>query len=65
MMSHQLSIVVIAEPSIRVIRSRIDRGYVMLRGRIVAEGQSAADLEREYLQHMGMARSADGLNRKG
>jgi branched-chain amino acid transport system ATP-binding protein len=50
--------VVIAEPSIRLIRSRIEHGYVMLRGRIAAETANADDLEREYLRLMGMEHKA-------
>jgi branched-chain amino acid transport system ATP-binding protein len=46
--------IVIAEPSIRLIRGRIDHGYVMLRGRIAAEADSAEGLERDYLRLMGM-----------
>ena len=46
--------VVIAEPSIRLIRGHIARGYVMLRGRIIAVTDSAAELEREYVRLMGL-----------
>jgi branched-chain amino acid transport system ATP-binding protein len=50
--------IVIAEPSMRLIRGRIDHGYVMLRGRIVAEAHDADGLEREYLRLMGMEHKA-------
>jgi branched-chain amino acid transport system ATP-binding protein len=46
--------VVIAEPSIRLIRGQITRGYVMLRGRIIAVTDNAAELEREYVRLMGL-----------
>jgi len=44
--------VLVAEPSIRFIRGHIDRGYVMFRGRIVAEAAGAAALEAAYLARM-------------
>ena len=47
--------IVIAEPSMRLIRGHIARGFVMLRGRIIAVTDNAADLEREYLRFMGMS----------
>ena len=47
--------ILIAEPSIRLVRGQIDRGYVMMRGQIVAEAQGASELERVYLESMGMA----------
>lgn len=47
--------VLIAEPSIRLIRNQIDRGYVMIRGQMVAEVQGATNLEQAYLEKMGMA----------
>lgn len=50
--------VVVAEPSIRLIRNQVDRGYVMIRGRMVAQVQGAAELERAYLETMGMAHPA-------
>jgi branched-chain amino acid transport system ATP-binding protein len=50
--------IVIVEPSIRLIRSRIDRGYVMLRGRIAATAAGAEQLEHDYLRLMGMAHAA-------
>lgn len=46
--------ILVAEPSIRLIRQRIARGYVMIRGRIVAEAGNLADLERRYLAHSGL-----------
>ena len=47
--------ILIAEPSIRLVRGQIHRGYVMIRGRIVAEANGAADLEQAYLRTMGMS----------
>lgn len=47
--------ILIAEPSIRLVRGQIDRGYVMIRGQIVAEAQGAEQLEQAYLESMGMA----------
>jgi branched-chain amino acid transport system ATP-binding protein len=61
--------IVIAEPSIRLIRGRIDHGYVMLRGRIAAESNDADGLERDYLRLMGMdhavPREHGRMNEKG
>ena len=50
--------VVVAEPSMRLIRSHITRGYVMLRGRIIATTDNAGDLEREYVRLMGLDHKA-------
>lgn len=47
--------ILIAEPSIRLIRGQIHRGYVMIRGQMVAEVQGAGELEQAYLKSMGMA----------
>jgi branched-chain amino acid transport system ATP-binding protein len=47
--------VLIAEPSIGAVRSHIDRGMVMLRGRIVDEASGGDALEAAYQKHMGMA----------
>lgn len=47
--------ILIAEPSIRLVRGQIDRGYVMIRGQIVAEAHGASELEQAYLESMGMA----------
>ena len=47
--------VLVAEPSIRLIRNRVDRGYVMMRGRILASAESARDLEDAYVKCMGLA----------
>jgi len=44
--------ILVAEPSIRFIRGHIDRGYVMFRGRIVAEASGASALEQAYLAQM-------------
>lgn len=47
--------ILIAEPSIRLVRGEIQRGYVMIRGHIVASAPGAGELEEAYLEHMGMA----------
>ena len=47
--------ILIAEPSIRLIRGQIHRGYVMIRGQMVAEVHGADDLEQAYLKAMGLA----------
>jgi hypothetical protein len=44
---------VIAEPSIRLIRSHIGRGYISCVNHAVTE--NAAELEREYVRLMGLA----------
>jgi branched-chain amino acid transport system ATP-binding protein len=46
--------VLMAEPSIGVIRDRIDRGYVLLRGEVVAEAGGGVELEAAYQKAMGM-----------
>lgn len=46
--------VVVAEPSIRLIRSQITRGYVVLRGRVVGTAGSGDELAEEYSRRMGM-----------
>jgi hypothetical protein len=37
------------------VRDRIDRGYVMLRGTIVADAEGGAGLDKAYQRHMGLA----------
>lgn len=45
--------ILIAEPSIRLVRGEVSHGYVMLRGQIVERAEGAEALERAYLHHMG------------
>jgi branched-chain amino acid transport system ATP-binding protein len=47
--------VLMAEPSIGVIRDRVDRGYVLLRGEVVAQADGGAALDAVYEEKMGMA----------
>lgn len=46
--------IVVAEPSIRLIRAQITRGYVLLRGRVAATASSADELAETYKRCMGM-----------
>lgn len=48
--------VVLAGPSIAGVRRMIDRGYVIVRGQIVAECPDVASLELAYQESMGMIR---------
>jgi branched-chain amino acid transport system ATP-binding protein len=54
-MAAQGTVVLVAEPSIGAVRERIDRGYVMLRGEIVADATNGAELDKAYQRHMGLA----------
>ena len=54
-MAAQGAVVLVAEPSIGAVRERIDRGYVMLRGEIVADAPDGAELDKAYQRHMGLA----------
>lgn len=45
--------VIVAEPSIRSLHRIIDRGYVLIRGEIVASAASGEDLDRELERRMG------------
>jgi branched-chain amino acid transport system ATP-binding protein len=54
-MAAQGAVVLAAEPSIGAVRERIDRGYVMLRGEIVADATDGAELDKAYQRHMGLA----------
>ena len=54
-MAAQGAVVLVAEPSIGAVRERIDRGYVMLRGEIVADASDGAGLDKAYQRHMGLA----------
>lgn len=47
--------VVIAESSIRLFGGHVDRGYVVIRGRISAPVESLSALEAQYLQLLGMS----------
>lgn len=47
--------VLIAEPSIRLFGGYVDRGYVLIRGRISAPLDGLAELEAEYLRLLGMS----------
>lgn len=49
------TVVVLAEPSIGVLRDHIDRGYVLVRGRVAAvEESGGAALDDRYQQQMGV-----------
>ena len=47
--------VLLAEPSIGAVRDRIERGYVMLRGKLVADANGGTELDAAYQRHMGIA----------
>lgn len=47
-------VVVIAEPAIGAVSDRIQQGFVMLRGRIVAQAQGGYALDAEYQRRMGV-----------
>ncbi len=46
--------VLLAEPSIGAVRERIGRGFVLLRGGVVAEAVGGAALAAAYQHHMGV-----------
>ncbi|MGY1814045.1 ABC transporter ATP-binding protein [Blastococcus sp. SYSU D00820] len=46
--------VVMADPSLGPVRRVVDRGYVLLRGRVVAEEADAVALDRAYQRTMGV-----------
>jgi len=46
--------VVIAEPSVRLVGRNVDRGYVMIRGRISQEIKGLPMIEQEYMRLLGM-----------
>lgn len=48
------TVVVVAEPSIGAIRSRLDRGYVLLRGRASAPVEGGEALDAAYQRAMGV-----------
>ncbi len=50
--------VLMAEPSIHAVRGVLDRGYVMVRGKVVDVGESGgADLDDRYIRAMGVAQA--------
>ena len=51
--------VIVTEPALTALKSVVDRGYVMQRGELVRECDSAATLDHAYKQSMGVL-SADG-----
>jgi len=51
--------VIVTEPALTALKSVVDRGYVMQRGEVVRECDSAATLDNAYKQSMGVL-SADG-----
>ena len=51
--------VIVTEPALTALKSVVDRGYVMQRGELVHECDSAATLDNAYKQSMGVL-SADG-----
>jgi branched-chain amino acid transport system ATP-binding protein len=48
--------VLMAEPSIGAVRESVDRGFVLLRGRVVAEAGDGDALDRAYQERMGLVR---------
>ena len=46
--------VVIAEPSLHAVRSVVDAGHVLVRGRVAASADDVSELERVYQSVMGM-----------
>lgn len=51
--------VIVTEPALTALKSVVDRGYVMQRGELLRECDSAATLDNAYKQSMGVL-SADG-----
>ena len=50
--------ILMAEPSIHAVRGVLDRGYVMVRGRIVDVGEEGGvDLDDRYIRAMGIAQA--------
>jgi branched-chain amino acid transport system ATP-binding protein len=47
--------VVIAEPSVRLVGRNVDRGYVMIRGRLSEEVAGLPALEQEYMRLLGVS----------
>ncbi|BCN51704.1 ABC transporter ATP-binding protein [Prescottella equi] len=50
--------VLIAEPALTALKSIVDRGYVMQRGRVVADCASADELDRQYRRSMGVTEAS-------
>ncbi|WP_430335786.1 ABC transporter ATP-binding protein [Rhodococcus sp. ACT016] len=50
--------VLIAEPALTALKTIVDRGYVMQRGRIVAECGGADELDRQYRRSMGVTEAS-------
>ncbi|QKG19151.1 ABC transporter ATP-binding protein [Actinomadura verrucosospora] len=53
-LAEQGTVVVVVEPSISAIRDRLDRGYVLLRGRASEAIDGGRDLDAEYQRAMGV-----------
>lgn len=50
--------VLIAEPALAAMKPIVDRGYVMQRGRVVAECTNADELDRQYRRSMGVTEAS-------
>lgn len=48
--------VLMAEPTLGPVRDRLQRGYVLIRGRVVAETADGEALDRAYQERMGLVR---------
>ncbi|OYO16569.1 ABC transporter ATP-binding protein [Enemella dayhoffiae] len=46
--------VLVTDPSLAGLRAVVDRGYVLVRGRVVAEAEDAETLDRAYQRAMGV-----------
>lgn len=53
-LAEQGSAVLVADPTLSVTRAIVDRGYVIVRGRLAAEEQNPVDLDRAYQRAMGV-----------
>ena len=54
------AIVIAAEPTVGALRAHIARGYVLVRGRVVAEARSGDELDRAYKAAIGVGAGASG-----
>lgn len=55
-LAHAGTAVVVAEPAIAVLRGHIDRGYVLVRGRVVASSEAGGvALDRVYQEKVGIS----------